>query len=100
MSVFHSKITRAGHQVIHITAVRFVLRLRSLTTRSCDGHPVSHCPSQPRSTNLDLMGLKSAPVAFFFYVMLNTFENITNKITVVHAKEVCKFRSLPPAGLE
>jgi hypothetical protein len=44
--------------------------------------------------------MKSAPVALFFHIMLNTFENITDKITVVHAKEVCKFCSLPPADLE
>jgi hypothetical protein len=46
------------------------------------------------------MGLKTAPVTFFFHIMLNTFKDITNKITVFHAKEVCKFCSLPPAGLE
>jgi hypothetical protein len=44
--------------------------------------------------------MKGAPVTLFFHTMLNAFENITDKITVVHAKEVCKFRSLPPAGLE
>ena len=32
--------------------------------------------------------------------MLNALENIADKDTVVHAKEVCKLRGLPPAGLE
>lgn len=44
--------------------------------------------------------MESAPVAFFFHITFNTLENITDKFTVVHAKEVCKFCSLPPAGLE
>ena len=56
--------------------------------------------SQQQSTNLDLLGFKTAPVSFFFDIMLNAFENITDKITVVHAKEVCKFRGLPPTSLE
>jgi len=44
--------------------------------------------------------MKTAPVAFFFHTILDAFENITDKITVVHAKKVRKFRSLSPAGLE
>lgn len=44
--------------------------------------------------------MESAPVALFFHTMLNTFKDITDKITVVHAKEVRKFCSLPPADLE
>jgi hypothetical protein len=49
---------------------------------------------------MDLLGMKSAPVAFFLHITFDTFENITNKITVVHPREVCMFSSLPPAGLE
>jgi hypothetical protein len=56
--------------------------------------------SQQQSTNLDLLGFKTAPVSFFFYIILNAFENIADKITVVHAKKVCKFRGLLPTGLE
>jgi len=44
--------------------------------------------------------MESAPVSFFFHITFDTFEDITDKITVVHAKEVRKFCSLPPAGLE
>lgn len=51
-------------------------------------------------TNLDLLRMKTAPVAFFFHTILDAFENITDKIAVVHAKKVRKFRSLSPAGLE
>jgi hypothetical protein len=53
-----------------------------------------------QSTNLDLLGMKTAPMAFFFHIMFNTFKDITDKITVLHAKKVCKFGGLPPAGLE
>jgi len=49
---------------------------------------------------LNLFGVETAPVALLLYIMLNTLENITNKIAVVHAKEVCKLCGLPPAGLE
>jgi len=49
---------------------------------------------------LDLLGSKTAPVTLFFYIMLNALENIANKITLVHAKKVCKLRGLSPAGLE
>jgi hypothetical protein len=44
--------------------------------------------------------MKSTPVAFFFHVTFDAFENIADKITVVHAKEVRKFCGAPPAGLE
>ena len=51
-------------------------------------------------TNLNLLGAEDAPVALLLYIVLNTLENITNRIAVVHAKEVCKLCSLLPAGLE
>jgi hypothetical protein len=44
--------------------------------------------------------MKTTPVAFFFYIMLNTLENITNEITVVHAKKVRKLCGLLSASLE
>jgi hypothetical protein len=44
--------------------------------------------------------MKIAPVAFFLHITFNTFDNVTDKLTVVHAKEVCEFCSLPPADLE
>lgn len=44
--------------------------------------------------------MKIAPVAFFLHITLDTFDNVTNKLAVVHAKEVCKLCSLPPADLE
>lgn len=44
--------------------------------------------------------MKRAPVTFFLHITFNTFEDITDKITVVHAKEVREFCGLPPAGLE
>lgn len=88
--------------IIHITAVRLVLRLRSLTIRSCK-HGLLFSSSiilKAQSTNLDLLGVKTAPMAFFFHIMFDTFKDITDKITVLHAKKVCKFGGLPPAGLE